>query len=100
MSIFLLKMLHLTNNKVMKKFFALLVVVIAAMCFAPKAGATTVESLVIPSENVVNASETQVAQDKQVVVIVKEVDVVIVDDKGNVVIGKKIEVVVIVVEKK
>lgn len=84
----------------MKKFFALLVVVIAAMCFAPKAGATTVESLVIPSENVVNASKTQVAQDKQVVVIVKEVDVVIVDDKGNVVIGKKIEVVVIVVDKK
>ena len=56
----------------MKKFFALFAVIIVAVCFASKAGATTVESLVIPSENVVNASETQVAQDEQVVLLSKK----------------------------
>ena len=84
----------------MKNFLALFVVVIAAMCFAPKAGATTVESLVIPSENVVNASETQVAQDKQVVIVVKEITVVIRDKNGKITTIKRREVTIVYKETK
>ena len=60
------------TEKTMKKFFASLAVALAAMCFAPTAGATEMVSLPqeVAVENVVTEAQTQLQQEVEVWIII------------------------------
>ena len=60
------------TEKTMKKFFASLAVALAAMCFAPTAGATEMVSLhqEVAVENVVTEAQTQLQQEVEVWIII------------------------------
>ena len=60
------------TEKTMKKFFASLAVALAAMCFAPTAGATEMVSLPqeVAVENVVTEAQTQLQQEGEVWIII------------------------------